>query len=43
MQKGKTHNQIRCGGCGRYEIWILRGEPMAKAAVDAALGTEPDE
>ncbi len=21
-EKGKTHKQIKCKGCGRYSIWV---------------------
>lgn len=23
-QMGKTHRQVKCGGCGRYSIWVPR-------------------
>ena len=32
-EKNKTHRQIRCSGCGRFKIWVLRNNKAARALI----------
>lgn len=35
----KTHKQIKCAGCGRYTIWVPKGQRVSKELTGEAEPT----